>query len=168
MKAPFVTNRLHFHSYPDNAVEAFKHLQIVRKKIFGESRESSAVPYIMLQVRMKDNREVKLVFLGCQFQYVMSCSVRTVVMSLTDHSDEELILFATNALQRISKHDEYIVDGLVRVDIFSNNDDNLVVNELESLEARWFSKNDKHLANCATYLQNYWENMIYKCFASLK
>lgn len=129
----------------------FSHLQTVRKTMFGKNRDYTEFPYIMLQVRMKYNREVKLEFLGGQYKYFMSCDVSTVTKSLPGHSNEDIIFFAAQAL-----HDECIVDGLVRVDIFSNNEGNLVVNELESLEARWFTRGDTHFAKSETFLQKYW------------
>ena len=48
--------------------------------------------------------------------------------------------FAKNAVQELKiRVPECICDGLVRVDIFTNANGNLVVNEFESLEAEYSS-----------------------------
>jgi hypothetical protein len=120
----------------------------------------------MLQVRMIDNKEVKLVFVGNEFQYAMSCSVKSVVMSLPGFSEGDLLLFAAKAIACISEHDEYIVDGLLRVDVFAYNG-RLVVNELESLEARHFYTRGELLSICDRKLADYWEMMLYKCISTL-
>jgi hypothetical protein len=61
-------------------------------------------------------------------------------------------------------HDHYILDGVVRVDVFKNGDGNLIVNELESLEACCPT-------NCLlkrTKLSSFRVSIIYSCFESLK
>jgi hypothetical protein len=133
------------------------------------TKDVIAVPYLMLQVRMESNREVKLVFVGGQFQYFMSCPKKTrVYQSFTDFTSDELVSFATTAIQCISAHEQYIIDGVVRVDIFTNNEGNLVVNDFESLEARIFTSSSTKLCACTQLLHIYWEKKIYTCLKSLK
>jgi hypothetical protein len=140
-------------------------LDSIRKRMF-ELKTSFVIPYIMLQVRVKKNNEVKMVFLDGKYHHTLSCSVSGIVMRLSGFENEELISFATSAIQSVSVHDAYILDGLVRVDIF-NNDGTLVVNELESLEARFFSSRDSKQGTCLTFLENYWEKKIYEGIESL-
>lgn len=49
LKAPYVTNKKHFHSYPCDADSAMKHIRTAREKMFT-SKECFALPYLLLQV----------------------------------------------------------------------------------------------------------------------
>jgi hypothetical protein len=165
MKAPFVTNRKHFHYYPKTGEAAISCFRSAYKKIYI-TKNCFAVPYVMLQERVKVNKEVKLIFLDGIYHHSMSCAISSVSMSFTGVSHDELIIFANSVLESISAHEEYIIDGLVRVDIFRNNDGELVVNELESLEARYFTSTASHLASCERFLEEYWEKKVYSCIDS--
>jgi len=161
MKAPNITNGLHYQRNVKDVSSALKHVYKVRKVMY-DSKTCYAVPYIMLQVRIVDNKEVKLIFLGGEFHHIMSCSMSNVVTRLHGFCDNDLISFATAAIRHLSEHSEYILDGLVRVDIFKNNEGNLVVNEFESLEARYFTGNASVHGNCCTFLEKYWKKKIYQ------
>jgi hypothetical protein len=53
MKAPFITNRQHFHQYVANPEAALKYFASVQKHMFGDGKTNAScfiVPYIMLQV----------------------------------------------------------------------------------------------------------------------
>ena len=113
-------------------------------------------------MKAQDNREVKIVFLGGEYGHIMSCAVSSVQKSLPGIDQDVLIGFAKDVMRRIATHHEYIVDGLVRVDVFKNNDGELVVNELESLEARYFTHGNK-LQECQLFLEQYWERKILIC-----
>ena len=69
--------------------------------------------------------------------------------------------FAKNAVQELKiRVPECVCDGLVRrVEIFTNANGNLVVNEFESLEAEYSSteKNDLEITN---FLVAFWEKHI--------
>lgn len=84
-------------------------------------------------------------------------------LSLPGISREALIDFGTSIIKCISEYDEFIISGLVRVDIMVNNEGHLVLNELESLEARHDSLEPALSASCATFLSEYWEKIIYEC-----
>ena len=165
MKAPFVTNRKHFHYYPKDGDAAIAFLKCSYRKMYIK-KNIFAVPYLMLQERVKNNTEVKLIFLNGIYHHTMSCAVSSVQMSFTGISAAQLIDFANSVMESISAHEEYIVDGLVRIDLFRNNAGELVVNELESLEARYFTLDSNILASCVTFLQEYWEKKIYSCIDS--
>jgi len=163
MKAPFITNRNHFHSYPSDAASAIMNLKGIHNKIHV-TKSCFDVPYVMLQERVKCNNEVKLVFLDGVYHHTLSCTTKTITMSLAGVTDAELVHFATTVMQSLAEHDEYILDGLVRVDVFKDNDGELVVNELESLEARTFTLNEG-LANATQdFLEQYWEKKLYNFF----
>jgi hypothetical protein len=84
-------------------------------------------------------------------------------MSLPGISNAELIEFADSAMDAIASHEAYIVDGLVRVDVFKNNTGKLVVNELESFEAIYYTRT----FNAEHFLEEYWERKIYDAINSL-
>lgn len=168
IKAPFITNRNHYHWYIKNDVAvAFRTVERALKKMYIQEI-SYAIPYIMLQERAMSNREVKLVFLGGKFKFISSCNIGSVYKSMNDCSDDELISFATDAVECISKYDKYVVDGVVRVDVLKNNQGELVVNELESLEARRFTADVVLQGNCNNFLETFWQKKIYDCIALLK
>ena len=58
--------------------------------------------------------------------------------------------------------DVYMLDGLLRIDVFKTKDNRLVVNELESLEAEYFG-DDVEEARFNEFLKSYWEKKIYDC-----
>ena len=165
MKAPFVTNRKHFHYYPKDADAAILFLKSAYKKIYIK-KNIYAVPYLMLQERVRCNTEVKLIFLNGVYHHTVSCAVNSVQMSFTGVTTAQLLDFASSVMRSISDREEYIIDGLVRVDLFRNNDGELVVNELESLEARYFTTTANCLISCENFLKEYWEKKIYSCIDS--
>ena len=112
---------------------------------------------------MRSNREVKLIFLNGEYSHSLSTTVSSVKMSFPDIDETDMIAFATSVLQTVAQHDEYILDGLVRVDLFRNDEGELVVNELEGLEARFFTTVTNKLTDCQHWLENYWEKKILTC-----
>jgi hypothetical protein len=168
IKSAFVTNRNFYHFYVENDDLAVFNILDRVQRMMSENEECFAVPYIMLQERVVPVKEVKLVFLGGKFEYISSFDIATVQKSLPGFSDDDLISFATAAVQTVSAYDEYITDGLVRVDIFKNNEGKLVVNELESLEARHPTVNLSEEGRCKSFLEIYWQKKIYYCISNLE
>ena len=103
-----------------------------------------------------------MVFLGGKYHHTCSFAERNICKSLCGFSHDDLVTFATDCIRSVSMHNEYILDGLVRVDIFKNNEGTLVVNELESLEARYFTVNTTELGSSMKFLEDYWERKIYE------
>ena len=161
MKAPFVTNRLHYHSrILYNISDIIQHLCTVNRKMYI-TKESFIIPYIMLQVKVACNNEVKVIFLDGEFNHIMSANISNVVKSLPSFDKQQIIKFAADALECVSHHNQYILDGLVRVDIFENDaSKTMVVNELESLEATFYAVNQLEINNCHAFLLSYWEEKI--------
>jgi hypothetical protein len=87
--------------------------------MFGLNPTCYEVPYLMLQVRVEKNKECKLCFLNKKFSHFTSLLGTT--QSYPGFSQDQLILFAYKALQSISHLNTFILDGLVRVDIFKSN-----------------------------------------------
>jgi hypothetical protein len=170
MKAPFTTNKQRFHYYVDGDVTAI--VQIISrllKEMYVE-KTSQEIPYIMLQERLMDNREIKAVFLGGKYHHMLSCETANVVKSLPGFTHDEVVEFATSALNLMSQDDTSLLDGLARVDIFKGSESSkgrLVVNEIESLEARFFSKHESEMFECYTFLEDYWERKIYHLLSML-
>ena len=160
LKAPFITNRNHFHSYPSDAESAVMNLKGIHNKIHV-SKACFSVPYVMLQERAICNNEVKLVFLDGVYHHIMSSTIKAVTMSLTGVTEGQIIQFATSVVQSLAGHEHYILDGLVRVDVFKDNEGELVVNELESLEARSFTLNEALASSTQEFLEQYWEKKLY-------
>ena len=173
MKAPFVTNSLYLKRYTADALSTVQAINNIRKDLLwlDKARAPSCylVPYVMIQPRVEDNREAKLVFIDRKFFHISSHSSRLVVQKLPGITQEEMIDFATDALDAL--HDSgksVILDGVVRVDILKGNDGRLVVNEFESLEARRFTLNTNHQHNVNAQIILYWEQKAYDCLNSLR
>lgn len=162
MKPGYTTNSLHFKKYVDTAEQVKDHLNRVMDDMYGDSPTCYEVPYIMLQVRVSDNSEVKLVFLNKQYSHMVSSESRLIKMSLDGFETSDLVAFAKEALELLPE-DEYILDGLVRVDIFRNDDGALVLNEFESLEAAYFTASATRMGNTEDFLEAYWERKFYEC-----
>jgi hypothetical protein len=161
MKPGFVTNSLHFKKYVSTAADVEAHLVRVMNDMYGDSPSCYELPYIMLQVRVTNNSEVKLVFLNKQYSHMVSSGGRSIVKSLVGFSSSDLVAFATEALNLLPEED-YILDGMVRVDIFRSNEGTLVVNEFESLEASYFTTSPKAQGILESFLEAYWERKIYE------
>ena len=64
-------------------------------------------------------------------------------------------------MESLEKSDKtFILDGMIRVDLFCSNEGNLVVNELEGLEAAYYASSFSDQIRTESFLENYWENKI--------
>jgi hypothetical protein len=123
---------------------------------------------MMLQVRVTKNNEAKLVFHNGVFHHFLSpASSKKITCSFPGYSTDDLVNFTTTALHHLSSYDENIVDGVIRVDIFKNDEGKLVVNEFESLEARFFATKQAVTMETEAFLIEYWEKKIYASIGSL-
>ena len=166
MKPGYTTNGLHFNKFVKTEDDVKRYLERVTADIFGPTPTCYEIPYVMLQVRVMDRSEVKIVFLNRQFSHICSSSSSLIKKNLPGFSQIQLVAFATEALNLLPV-DEYVLDGLTRVDIFKSNDGTLVVNEFESLEAGYFTTNGPALHSLQCFLQSYWEGKIYDCFTDV-
>jgi hypothetical protein len=170
LKAPFTTNSNYYKTYPGSADSALKNIQSVYKKMFPPPPQCPSgiiVPYMMLQVRVTKSVEAKLIFHNGVFHHFLSPSSKAITASFPGFSSDDVVNFASTAVQHLSSNDENIVDGLLRVDIFKNDEGKLVVNEFESLEARYFSTQQAIMMETEKFLNNYWEKKIYSSISSL-
>lgn len=169
MKAPFVTHGQHFQRTVSTLKAAMNHLGSVHKSLYcRDNPPCYVVPYIMIQEKVLKNNEIKAIFLGGVFSHFL-CSVTqsTVVCSFPNFSKEQVVKFAHESLVSLMESSHFILDGLVRVDIFVNNVGSLVVNEVESLEARFFSAFHREELACEEFLKQYWERKIYEGMQAL-
>ena len=166
MKAPFTTNAMHYKSYVNSLTDAMQYIRRVRDDMFGLHPTCYILPYVMLQERVSDNREVKICFVNGRFNHI--ASVASSVKSIRGYLSSAVVSFATEALRSLKRLDNvFILDGLVRVDVFKSNDGHLVVNDLESLDACYSSLNVLDTSRIDKFLEEYWENKIYECIIKL-
>jgi hypothetical protein len=123
---------------------------------------------------MLNRKEYKVVVFNQEVQYISynakhAKSKGTFAFSEAPH--EKLFAFVHQVIQDLkSSCQSFMFDGLVRVDVFQNQCGDMVVNELESLEAHYHGSNNnsgvisQHLMT--ENLTNYWsEKIIYFCNA---
>lgn len=124
-------------------------------------------PYVIMQERVIDNAEAKLVFCNKEFKHFYGQSSKNP-HSLSPFTSNDLVAFATTVLESLTcKESVFMIDGLVRVDLFKNNEGKLVVNELESLDASYEGSNKTSNDETFSFLEMYWEQKIYECIADL-
>jgi hypothetical protein len=161
IKAPFVTNRQHYHGYPKNVEAAIVHVARAVNDLFhSKFSKCYEISYLILQERVTSNGEVKVVFCGKTFSHI--AGGRYDKKSFSSITTQELILFASDALESLDDG-QFILDGLVRVDLMCNNEGKLVVNELESLDADYDSLQMEDTSRANAFLDQYWEQKIYDC-----
>jgi hypothetical protein len=146
------------------------YLLVVRRNIYRFDRfdyECYEIPYMMLQHRATCNNEVKLCFLNKKFSHMHSGN--NVMKSLRSYTQEDLVRFAFQSLQSIASLNEtYVLDGLIRVDMFRDSQGMLVINELESLEANFYSTKGVGEAQTSKFLRHYWYKKICESITELK
>ena len=162
MKAPYTCNSKYYSRSIFNVSQAMSHIKSVRNKVFGPN-SPLVIPYIMFQVKVSNTSEAKLVFLNGVFHHFLGPCNHKIVKTLGSHKPAKIIEFASEALATLSLNEDVIVDGLIRVDVFVNNEDCLVLNEFESLEARYFNSKQEVMIDTKVFLINYWETKIYQC-----
>jgi hypothetical protein len=117
---------------------------------------------------MSNRKEYKVVVFNQEVQYIAynsknAKSKGTFAFSAQPHT--ELIAFVHQVVQDLKLScPSFIYDGLVRVDVFQNQYGEMVVNELESLEADYHASNNNR-GNVAQHavtekLTNYWSEQI--------
>jgi hypothetical protein len=163
VKAPYTTNS-EFVKFAKSFEDIFFSVNLATTKYFGN------IPYMLLQPRMKNRKEYKVVVLNERPTYISynpkdSGSDRKA-FSKPPYTD--LLEFADIALQKLKKNcPETISDGLIRVDIFQNENKKFIVNEFESLDANYAANEGNMVKDSITSesLNFYWMQKIEKIFA---
>lgn len=161
LKAPYVTNSIHFKKYVKTVDQAMAALKTVCNNIYlGRGKfHCHEIPYMMLQQRVTDNGEVKLCFLNKRFSHILQGD--GLKQSFKGYTQDDIILFAYHCLNSLSHLDNvFIIDGMVRVDLFKDDQGLLVLNELESLDATYFTTKEKQAFQTVQFLENYWIEKI--------
>lgn len=164
LKAPFTTNSQHFKTFVSTPFEALSAMNRVTRDLTSQRPTCYDIPYMMLQERVIDNTEVKMVYLNLEFSHFASSPSRNQATRLRGFNDDDLVSFGHTVLERLvsnSLDQVYILDGLVRIDIFKDNNGELVLNEVESLEAGYQTCDASSCARVDDFLHIYWERKIY-------
>lgn len=135
---------------------------VLSRKYFGH------IPYLMIQPCMYNRKEYKIVSLNQTPTYLASIASGRNKRSAggvnkTFADTDTLLAFADFAIRRFRSHAPFaITDGLLRVDVFQDVNGNLVVNEIESLDAEYgCSSYDARYQNMThSFLIKYWENNL--------
>ena len=159
LKSPFITNSKNFKSFVRSAQEAQAAFRLFYRRQYVDAPECYIIPYFMLQEKVSDNREARLCFLDGTFSHFVVIGGKSV-NSLKHYCATDLIDFASSVFLLLKDEPTFILDGLVRIDIFEDDDERLVVNELESLDARYTASREFD-AKVASFLMDYWERHIY-------
>lgn len=124
----------------------------------------SDIPYCMIQAKMENNYECKVVCFNMEPLYVSKRKRgygSSIAKGKTGKAD--LLAFAGEAVRLLHQRcPAALLDGLVRVDIFRTcaaRGSQLIVNEFESLEADYYSSgvNEAYLES---RLSTYWADVI--------
>lgn len=151
MKAPYTTNS-HYIRYPKTIDKVIDCIIVANKDLFGR------IPYVMLQACMQNRQEYKVVLFNQQSLFVAQNARRArPSKAFSKRPHYKLLEFAETVVQDLKvKCPDFLFDGLVRVDIFQNQNGDMVVNELESLEACYYTTDDVDMI-FSQKLVKYWE-----------
>ena len=125
----------------------------------------------MIQPCVYNRKEYKVVFLNSDPFYICAInegskkSANGVNKAFSEKPHDELIKFCKDSLELFIKNcPSAIVDGLFRVDVMQMRSGQFVVNEFESLEARYYGKLESQEFVVALFLKNYWIQKIRAIF----
>ena len=165
IKAPFTTNSavIRFPKTPD---DIFEQLNALYNTFHG------SLPYLMLQACMYNRKEYKIVmfdgeplFRGGDKGSGNKRSTDGVNQSFS--TNENLLQFSLEAIIAAKLScSSLLCDGLFRVDIFINAQNNLVVNEFESLEAYYHCANHNEEMAFFELLNKFWCDKVVFCVNS--
>lgn len=152
VKAPFTTGCA-FIRYCNSLSQILISLRTGSQKYYG------SLPYLMIQARMINNKEYKVVVLNGSAKYLAYNTHRHGV-AFSSKPHKKLFDFAESAVQQLkASNPSSIIDMLVRVDIFQTYRGDFVVNEFESLEADYFASE-----HCQMFTENAAYMYLLNCF----
>ena len=165
IKHPFVTMRegLKWCALPDHVFENLARATAT----FG-----GRLPYTMVQPRLMNRKEYKVVVLGGQASHIIPQCANGIVCEGKEFqffkSPDDLLHFAELAVKCLSKRCRGShVSGLIRVDIMETKGGNMIVNEFESLEAVFEPPHNAAsslVGGVKLFLMGYWVNIVTKSF----
>ena len=154
-KLPFVTN-CEGLKFPNSFDSILNELRTASRKYM------SRIPYAIIQPRLSNMKEKKLILLNGRFHH-FAVNHRNVVGR--EYADDSMLPpVAERYLQELTAAcPGTIASGLVRVDLMCYNG-NIVVNEFESLEAMYEPEKTNRIKDPAfatkQYLITYWHNIL--------
>jgi len=129
----------------------------------AQRRFEDLMPYVMIQPRMTNRREEKVVLVNGKPFYIADKAMNRGT-GLLFASQDQLFEFAVDAVRLLKQRDPaFQSKGLVRVDIFCNAEGKLLVNEFESLEAVYYKKSSVLESRVTATLVLFWQNVLAKC-----
>lgn len=142
--------------------KVIKEITSIRDRVFA--CQHSDVPYAMIQPRMLNNFEYKIVCWNMKVMYIGKCKPgygHAFAIGNTVSVEQ----FAEKALALLSERCPHaILNGLTRVDIFQTISGSYVVNEYESLEAVTYGQRDQIKPNQITAaMREYWYDVLVGC-----
>jgi hypothetical protein len=164
LKAPYVQNA---RGFPIRNVYCAANLEEVLHRICKvptrnvnkiNIKASDVFDYLILQPRMKNNNESKIILYNGKAQYFSSVPRRGLTGKF---GEEELLKFAEEAWNELQKQSAgaFLGDGLTRVDLFSKMDGMLVVNEFENLDASYSKLGGTFETNTKMFLVEYYYHL---------
>jgi len=168
MKAPFVQNQNGFRSVFFNTLEELEArvLDCYKKdaKHIGKLhvRVADVFPYLIIQPRMIDTSESKVILLGGEARYIHTTVKRGITGTKPGKiSQEQLFEFVQKAWLALTNETDgaFLGDGLCRVDCFRTAQGNIVVNEFENLDAN-FSGPSIYECATPTFLRQYFITLL--------
>ena len=167
MKAPYTSNsRKPFNQRNLATVnDIMKHIKCCVKYVYKYQKNqvnTFEIPYLILQEQVLiDKSEVKICFLNKCYSHIVMMSTGTK-RALGSFSEKQIVAFAYKALLSLKDMENtFVLNGLIRVDVFLSNANTLVVNELESLDATYYSTNFEGPGKVDLFLEKYWERQMY-------
>jgi len=122
---------------------------------------SDSIPYTMIQPTMRNKKEYKVVLFNREPKYVAH-NANLMGTGFSRYPHHEIMNFAAHALNEFSLACPFaMVNSLMRVDIFQNKSNKLVVNEFESLEADHHSNYGTQRKDAVDFqVKDYYERVL--------
>jgi len=151
VKGPYTTNKK-CRRFAPTLHEVFHSIDIISRK-YGpdDERQHAIIPYVMIQPCMANRLEYKAVVLNGK-----ALHVKPTGEGKSFGDKKSRLKFAEDAVRLLKENcPAALLDGLVRVDFFENAKGLWVVNEFESLEARYESTAENDVI-VEDFLIQYW------------
>ena len=123
-------------------------------------------PYIMLQPKVPNNRECKVIFHDGEAKYFNKQGESSqITPNLGSEEAKRMFAFAKKVLDAfVSRGPHAIMNGLVRIDIMVLQDNTLVVNEIEGIDSNYSCKNMVTQQTTLNFLGDYWYSVVESLF----
>jgi hypothetical protein len=175
LKTPFSYNRRNKVELKDNEHllentfcyhDQFKNVQFSSNTTTTQTTTGLPIqrgmPYFMVQPMMSNRREFKIVLFNHRALYISASPTQTLGFAFKKENMEYIFKFSEYALNVCKeKCPHMITDGLIRIDVFENQNNNLIVNEIEGLEAKYDHATKFELTgDLEQKLQMYWTEKL--------